>query len=98
MPSSDVCIQICQPITHCGTPANHQENKRSRVNKSEFVPQNEGNNCMICKNWSLALRCKVKLKRKSKNIVIRKNNVARIFKKKMLCEINYRYCFLGYFP
>ena len=20
MPSSDVCIQICQPITHCGTP------------------------------------------------------------------------------
>jgi hypothetical protein len=58
--------------------ANHQENKRSRVNKSEFVPQNEGNNCMICKNWSLALRCKVKLKRKSKNIVIRK--------KKQLCN------------
>jgi hypothetical protein len=61
--------------------ANHQENKRSRVNKSEFVPQNEGNNCMICKNWSLALRCKVKLKKISKNIVIRKNNVAGIFKK-----------------
>ena len=64
--------------------ANHQENKRSRVDKSEFVPQNEGNNCMICKEWSLALRCKVKFKKKSKNIVIRKNNVAMILKKTVM--------------
>ena len=41
---------------------NHQKNIRSLIEKSEFVPQMKAI-IVYCLDWSLLLRCNVKLKK-----------------------------------